>query len=107
MCFKFKENSTQKQRNLQKIIKISLQLKDIPTWRKGFQKFNDSLTSTDEYAEKMKNQISETLRMLDQDKITDQQLRWEFSKYEIRKFAINFSKKLVKEEKKDRIFLEK
>ena len=55
----------------------------------------------------MKNQISETLRMLDQDKITDQQLRWEFSKYEIRKFAINFSKNLVKEEKKDRIFLEK
>ena len=55
----------------------------------------------------MKNQISETIRMLDQDKITDKHLRWEFLKYEIRKFTINFSKKLVKEENKDRNFLEK
>ena len=45
--------------------------------------------------------------MLDQDKITDKHLRWEFLKYEIRKFTINFSKKLVKEENKDRNFLEK
>ena len=54
----------------------------------------------------MKTQISETLRMLDQDEITDKHLRWEFSKYKIRKFAINFSKKLVKEENKDQSFLE-
>ena len=57
--------------------------------------------------DKRKNQISETILMLDQDKITDKHLRWEFLKYEIRKFAINFSKKLVKEENKDRDFLEK
>ena len=55
----------------------------------------------------MKNQISETISMLDQDKITDKHLRWEFLKYEIRKFTINFSKNLVKEKNKDRIFLEK
>ena len=30
----------------------------------------------------MKNQISETLRMLEQDKITDKHLRWEFLNYE-------------------------
>ena len=48
----------------------------------------------------MKNQISETLRMLEQDKITDKHLRWEFLKYEIRKFTINFSEKPVKEENK-------
>ena len=53
----------------------------------------------------MKNQISETIRMLHQDKITDKHLRWEFLK--IRKFTIDFSKKLVKEENKDRNFLEK
>ena len=47
----------------------------------------------------MKNQIFETLCMLDQDKITDKYLRWEFLKYEIRKFTINFSEKLVKKEK--------
>ena len=50
----------------------------MPTWGKGFWKFNDSLTSNAEYVEKMKNQISETLRMLDQDKINDKHLRWEF-----------------------------
>ena len=55
----------------------------------------------------MKNQISETLRMLEQDKITDKHLRWEFLKYEIRKFTIHFSKKCVKEENKDQNFLEK
>ena len=55
----------------------------------------------------MKNQIYKTLRILDQNKITDKHLRWEFSKYKIRKFTINFSKKLVKEENKDQNFLEK
>ena len=56
---------------------------------------------------KMKNQISETIHMLDKDKITDKRLRWEFLKYKIRKFTINLSKKFVKEENKDRHFLEK
>ena len=55
----------------------------------------------------MENQISETLRMLDQNKKTDKCLRWEFWKYEIRKFTLIFLKNLVKEENKDRIFLEK
>ena len=58
----------------------------------------------------MKNQkrkISETLRMLGQDKITDRHLRREYLKYEIRKFTMNFSKNLVKEKNKDRNILEK
>ena len=42
--------------------------------------------------------------MLDQDKITDKHLRWAFLKYEIRKFTINVSKELVKEENKDNFF---
>ena len=42
----------------------------------------------------MKNQISDTLRMLDQDKITGKILIWEYLKYGIRKFAMNLSKKL-------------
>ena len=45
--------------------------------------------------------------MLDQDKITDKYLRWEYLKYDIRKFTMNFSKILVKEENKDQNFLEK
>ena len=55
----------------------------------------------------MKNQISETLRMLEQDEITYKHLRWEFLKYEIRKFTLNFSNKFVKVENKDRNFLGK
>ena len=51
-----------------------------------------SVTSNAEYVEKMKNQIFETLRILDQDKITDKHLRWEYLKYEIRKFTMTFSK---------------
>ena len=50
----------------------------MPTRRKGLCKFNNSLTSNNDYVEKMNNQISETLRMLDQGKITDKHLRWEF-----------------------------
>ena len=52
----------------------------MPTRGKGFWKFNDSLTSNDDYVEKMENQFSETIRMLDQDKITDKHLRLEFLK---------------------------
>ena len=36
----------------------------MPTQGKGFWKFNSSLTSNDDYVEKMKNQISETILML-------------------------------------------
>ena len=72
-----------------------------------FSIFNNSLTSNDKKKKKMKNQISETVRMLNQDKITYKHLRWEFLKYEIRKFTTNVSKKFVKEENEDRNFLEK
>ena len=57
-------------------------------------------------SKKMK-QIFETLRMLDQDKVIDKHLRWEFLKQEIRKFTVIFSKKLVKEENKYQNLLEK
>ena len=79
----------------------------MPTRGKGFLKFNDSLTSNNEYVEKMENQISETLRMLDQDKITDKHLRWEFLKYGIRKFAIFFQKKMSKKKIKIETFQKK
>ena len=72
----------------------------MPTRGQGFWIFNNSLTSNSEYVEKMKNQILETLCMLNQDKITDKHLRWEYLKYEIRKFTMNFSKNLIKKENK-------
>ena len=57
---------------------FSLQLKDMTTGGKDFWKFNNSLTSNGGYLEKIKNPISETLRTLDRDKITDKHLRWDF-----------------------------
>ena len=54
---------------------IFFQLKDMSTRGKDFWKFNSSLTSNAEYVEKIKNQISGTMHMLDQDKITDKHLR--------------------------------
>ena len=79
----------------------------MPTRGQDFRKFNNSLTSNSEYVEKMKNQIFETLRLSNQDEITDKHVSWEFLKYEIRKFIMNFSKNLVKKKKKNRKFLEK
>ena len=78
---------------------FSLQLKDMPTQGKGFFKFNNSLTSNDDYIEKIKKQISETICMLEQDKISDNHLRWEFLKYKIMKFTLNFSKKTCQRKK--------
>ena len=55
----------------------------------------------------MENQIFETLCMLDEDKITLDETRkgkhlgWEYLQHEIRKFTMNFSQKLVKEENKN------
>ena len=40
------------------------------TLGEGFRKFDNSLTSNAEYVEKMENQMIETLRTLDQNKIT-------------------------------------
>ena len=52
----------------------------MPARGKGFWKFNNLLTSNAEYLEKMENQIFETLHKLDQGKMTDKHLRWEYLK---------------------------
>ena len=63
---------------------------------KGLWKFNNSLTANDEFVEKMKIYIKDILENMDKENIIDEQLRWEFLKYEIRKFSIIFSKNLAK-----------
>ena len=70
------------------------------TLGKGSGKFHNSLTSNVEYVEKVENQIFETLRMFDQDNIIDKHLRWQYLKYEIRRFTMNFSENFVKEKNK-------
>ena len=55
----------------------------------------------------MKTHIVDTLNLLDNENILDQNVRWDFLKYEIRKFTIDFSKALSKNEKQEVSYLEK
>ena len=54
----------------------------------------------------MKTLIKHVLDNLDQDNIVDPQLRWEYLKYEIRKLSIHFSKRIARNKKTDRRYLE-
>ena len=63
--------------------------------------------ANDEYINKLTNHISESLSILDQNGIRDDQIRWEFIKFEIRRFSITFSKNLPKSLNAEREILEK
>ena len=70
----------------------------------GFWKFNSSLLSDQNYVTKTKNLI-QTFHS-NQNLIPNAQLKWELLKYKIRKFTINYSKKLAKERKENKTLLE-
>ena len=53
----------------------------------------------------MKMFINSVLHNLDQDNIEDSQFRWEYLKYEKRKFSIHFSKDIVQNVKTERTYL--
>ena len=55
----------------------------------------------------MKAHIANTQKSLDKENIRDDQARWEYLKYEIRKFSIKFSKLLLKNMKTQTLLLEK
>ena len=69
---------------------FSLELRNDENRGKGFSKFNSSLSMNPDFATKMKFPIKNTLETLEKERITDFQARWEFLKYEIRKFSIEF-----------------
>ena len=50
--------------------------------------------------------MKNVLDNLDQDNIVDPQFRWEYLKYEIRKFSIHFSKGIARNKKTERMYLE-
>ena len=54
----------------------------------------------------MKMLIKNVLYNLGQDNIEDPQFRWEYLKYEIRKFSIHFSEGIVQNMKTERMHLE-
>ena len=54
----------------------------------------------------MKRLINNVLDNLDQDNIVDPQFRWEYLKYEIRRFSIHFSKGIALNKKTERTYLE-
>ena len=74
---------------------------------KGLWKFNNSLALNSDFVDKMKAHIANTQKSLDKENIRDDQARWEYLKYEIRKFSIKFSKLLSKNTKTQTLLLEK
>ena len=51
-----------------------------------------ALTLNKEFVGKMKENISTCLNHLEKEHILDDQVRWEYLKYKVRKFSIKFSK---------------
>ena len=70
----------------------------------GFWKFNNSLLSDEIFKEESKQHIQNIKN--DNEHSNDPQIKWEFLKYQIRKFTIRFSKMRAKEERKQREELE-
>ena len=63
---------------------------------KGLWKFNNSLALNSGFVDKMKTHIPNILKSLGKENIRDDQARWEYLYYEIRKFLIRCSKMLPK-----------
>ena len=63
--------------------------------------------SNDEYINKLRNHILESLSILDLNEIRDYHIRWEYIKFEMRQFSIIFSKNLSKFLNAERDILEK
>ena len=55
----------------------------------------------------MKEHISTCLNLLEKENILDDQFRWEYLKYEVRKSSIKFSKAQAKKLRSERVLLEK
>ena len=55
----------------------------------------------------MKEHISNCFNLLEKENILDDEVRWEYLKYEARKFSIKFSKAQAKKLRMERVLLEK
>ena len=66
----------------------------------GLSKFNNSLISNTNFVDEMKTLTQKVIFGFENDTYLTDQVKWELLKYEIRKFAINFSKKLAQNSRK-------
>ena len=73
----------------------------------GLWKFSNSLCSNIDYTTKLKNDLKLIQKTILKENIIDEQMIWEYVKYEIRKFAISFSKQYVKDKRTKTFILEK
>ena len=73
---------------------------------KGLWKFNNSLLLNEEFVTKMRNYIHLKINEMNHENINNDQIRWEFLKYEERKFSRKFSKILAKELREELQILE-
>ena len=83
-------------------ILLSFQKDIVHTRGKGLWKFNSSLTENKVYIEKMKQHISDTLKTIEHKNQFDDQMKWEYLKFEIRRFTRSFSKRYAKEQRQER-----
>ena len=67
---------------------------------RGLWKFNNSLISNTNFVDEMKTLIQKVIFGFENDTYLTDQVKWELLKYEIRKFAINLSKKLTQNSRK-------
>ena len=68
----------------------------LDTYGKGLWKFNSSLIENEEYVSAMKKHIMVTIKNFEKENINDDQILWEFLKYEIRNFTKGSQKKHAK-----------
>ena len=70
-------------------------------------RFNNSLCRNIDYTTKLKNHLKLIQKTILKENITDEQMIWEYIKYEIRKFSISFSKQYAKDKRTRTLILEK
>ena len=88
-------------------ISFTLRRSQIRVKCKSLWVFNSSLTLNKEFVEKMKEHIFTCLNLLEKENILDDQVRWEYQNYEVRKFSIKFSKAQARKLRLERVLLEK
>ena len=73
----------------------------------GLRKFNNSLCCNIDYTTKLKNHLKLIQKTILKENIADEQMIWEYTKYEIRKFSISFFKRYAKDKQTKTFILEK